>query len=222
MKTVLIVGAGKVGYHLAKLLSSSGYRVALMDKDKQACRKIADELELVAVVGDGTEIDALGDCHAHDADYIVAATGRDEDNLAICLIAKRHYECPRTIGRIIDPRNAELYRLQGVDATIDATTMAARTIMDLMPANGMRLFSIFESGDVSLAEFEVAEDSPVRGKKVSELSLPGDCLLIAVIRDGKVEFPRGSTVIDQSDRVLALARPKSLDGLRLFFLGRSP
>ncbi len=98
--------------------------------------------------------------------------------------------------------------------------MAARTIMDLMPADGMRLFSIFESGDVSLAEFEVTGDSPVLGKKVSELSLPGDCLLIAVMRDGKVEFPRGATLIGCGDRVLALARPKSLVRLRLFFLGR--
>lgn len=219
MKTVLIVGAGKVGYYLAKLLSSSGYRVSIMDKDRSACRKVAETLELVAVAGDGTEVDALGDCHAQDADYVVAATGRDEDNLAICLIAKRRYGCPRTIGRIIDPRNADLYRSQGVDATIDATTMAARTIMDIMPADGMRLFSIFETGDVSLAEFELAEDSPIRGRKVSELSLPGDCLLIAVIRAGGVEFPRGSTEIRPNDRVLALARPKSLEALRAYFLG---
>lgn len=219
MKSVIIVGAGKVGFNLAKLLSASHYHVIVMDKDKSICKRVAEELDLLAVLGDATEIDALGDIHAEDADYIVAATGKDEVNLAICLIAKKLYSCSRTIGRIVDPDNTILYHKQGVDATIDAATMAARTIMDIMPADGMRLFSIFESGDVSLVEFDIELTSPVCGKKVSDLSLPNDCLLITIIKNEKVDFPRGSTEINQGNKIMALVRPKSLNKLRNIFLG---
>ncbi|HCM27616.1 MAG TPA: hypothetical protein DIC34_13910 [Treponema sp.] len=221
MPYALIIGAGKVGYHLAKMLSESGTRVGIIDRDKAACKRVAEELDILAVLGDGTEIGVLGEADGEDADYIVAATGRDEDNIAVCRIAKTRYGCGRVITRVIDPRNMALHRLAGADATIDATTAAARMISDALPAEGMRLLSIFESGDFSLAELELGESSPASGLLVSDLKLPQDCVLIALIRSGTVMLTRGATALAAGDRVFALARRPSMEKLREALIGRT-
>ncbi len=221
MAYALIIGAGKVGYHLAKMLSESGCRVAVIDRNQAACAKVAEELNLLAVLGDGTDIGVLGEADGEDADYVVAATGRDEDNIAVCRIAKTRYGCGRVITRVIDPRNVALHRLAGADATIDATTAAARMISDALPAEGMRLLSIFESGDYVLAELELGESSPASGLLVSALKLPQDCVLIAVIRSGAVKLTRGATELIAGDRVFALARRGSMEELREALIGRN-
>lgn len=220
MPYALIIGAGKVGYHLAKMLSESGCRVGIIDRDQAACAKVAEELNLLSVLGDGTEIGVLGEADGEDADYIVAATGRDEDNIAVCRIAKSCYGCERVISRVIDPRNEALHRLAGADSTINATTAAARMISDALSIEGMRLLSIFESGDFALAELELGEASPASGALVSVLKLPQDCVLIALIRAGSVMLPRGATSLAAGDRVFALARRDSMQGLREALLGR--
>jgi trk system potassium uptake protein TrkA len=219
MHRVLVVGAGKVGFHLAKLLRESGYEVSVLDRDHGACLKVAEELDALAIMGDGTEIEPLGEAGAGKADYIVAATGKDEDNVAVCRIAKSRYACPRTIARVIDPANEALYRLAGADAIIDATSLAARMIRDALPAEGMRLLSIFESGDFALAELELDGSSPAAGRSVSELRLPGDCVLIALTRGGTVLLTRGGTLLAAGDRVFALANRKSMSGLRKALIG---
>jgi len=221
MPCVLVVGAGKLGYHLASLLSVSGYKVTVLDRDDSACRKVAEELDAVAICGDGTEIDVLGEAGVMEADYVVAATGRDEDNLAVCRIAKTRYGRARVIARVINPRNEALYRLAGADSTIDPTTMAARMVRDAFSAEGMRLLSIFESGDTSLAELLLSGTSPASGCRVSDLKLPADCVLIALVRSGSVEFTRGATTLSAGDRVYALARLSSMEGLRLALMGRT-
>jgi len=219
MPRVLIVGAGKVGFHLAKLLIESGYSVSVLDRDQDACLKVAEELDALAVIGDGTEIEPLGEAGAGKADYVVAATGKDEDNVAVCRIAKSRYSCPRTIARVIDPSSEALYRLAGADATIDATSLAARMIRDALPAEGMRLLSIFESGDFALAELELDASSPAAGQAVSGLRLPADCVLIALTRGPSVLLTRGGTVLAAGDRVFALANRKSMRGLRQALIG---
>ncbi len=222
MSSVLIVGGGKLGYHLAASLRSAGYAVTVLDRDPEACGRIARELDAVAVLGDGTEVSAMGDADAGRADFIVAATGADEDNLAVCRIAKAVHRCPRVIARIIDPRNEGLYRLAGADAVINPTAMAVDRIRDSMPETGMRLFSLFESAELSLAEMEVGEGSAAAGKAVSGLRLPGDCVLIALVRAGSASIIRGPTVMEAGDRVFVLARPASIEPMHRIMAGREP
>jgi len=221
MLKVLIVGAGKVGYHLASILSTSDYRVTVIDRDEGACRRVAETLEAISILGDATEVDTLGDAGARHSDYVVAATGKDEDNIAICKLAKLHYGVARVIARVINPRNEPLYRLAQVDATIDPTTMAARMIRDALPAVGMRLLSIFERQEHTLAEIELVQGSPASGRRVTELKLPNDCVLIARVRAGAVETIRGATEFLAGDLLYAMIGRKSLPGLRQALLGRA-
>jgi trk system potassium uptake protein TrkA len=218
-KYVLVVGGGKVGYYLADTLKRNGYLVGVVEADAERARKIADDLDISVIAGDATEPAILEDANASQARYVVALTGSDESNLAICQMAKREFGVPETIARAINPKNEAVFKRLGIDATISTTAMAAETIEKVLPANGMRLSPIFSQGDVEMAEVEITEKSRVLGKALAEVGLPGDCLLIAVIRDGTVAFPRGRTVFRGGDRVYALTRRSNEDELREALMG---
>lgn len=216
---VLLVGGGKVGYYLADALKKGGYQVGVVEADGRRAEKLAAELGVTVIKGDATDLETLEDADAREARYLVALTGSDETNLAACQMAKRAFAVPETIARVINPKNEKVYKLLGVDATISTTAMAAETIEKVLPAKGVRLSPIFSSGDVELAEAELESGSPAVGKAVVEVDLPVDCLLISILRDGTVSFPRGRTVFQAGDRVFALARRDAAEGLRAALLG---
>lgn len=129
---VVIVGGGKVGSHLAKMLAESGNRVALIEVNEDRVELLAEEMEALGVtliMGDGDEPGVLDEADVRSADAIIAATGHDEDNLVVTLLGKNEYHVPVTIGRINNPRNAWLFTDQfGVDVYVSNTTMIAELL----------------------------------------------------------------------------------------------
>jgi len=219
MDRVIIVGAGKVGFYLAKVLNASKYDVVLVERDEARGALIAEKLEVKVFRGDGTDIWMLRDAGTEHAMYFVAATGSDADNLVACQIAKQHFHVRHTIARVIDPGNEGLIRALGVDAVISTTALAARTIENVFPSNGLRLTTIFDRGDVELAEVDLVAASPVVGQPVSEIKLPEDCLLVAILREDTVSLPRGRTILKAQDRVFAVARRSAAPALRRALAG---
>ena len=218
---ILIVGGGRIGYFLAKTLRQSDHRVGLVERDGNRCRTLAEDLGITVLQGDGTDIDTLREAGADQAKYVVALTGRDEENLVVCQLAKSYFKAPLTIARVNNPKNQALFKLLGVDATVSSTALAAQMIENALPLNGMRIFSIFQEGEVEIAESEVTAGSPVVGRAVSQIRLPEECVLIALVHQGKMTFPRGPTILNAGDRVFALVRRQSLDALERVLLGES-
>ena len=218
---ILIVGGGRIGYFLAKTLRQSDHRVVLVERDGNRCRTLAEDLGITVLQGDGTDIDTLREAGADQAKYVVALTGRDEENLVVCQLAKSYFKAPLTIARVNNPKNQALFKLLGVDATVSSTALAAQMIENALPLNGMRIFSIFQEGEVEIAESEVTAGSPVVGRAVSQIRLPEECVLIALVHQGKMTFPRGPTILNAGDRVFALVRRQSLDALERVLLGES-
>ena len=219
MDRVVIVGAGKVGFHLAKVLKVSHYDVALVERDETRAKAVAEKLDVCVIRGDGSDLGALRAAGTEHASYFVAASGSDADNLVSCQMAKGRFKVRHTVARAIDPANEALFRSLGIDAVISTTSLAATTIGNVFPSNGLRLTSIFDRGDVELAEVDLVERSPAVGQPVSEVKLPEDCLLVAIIRDDIVSLPRGRTVLRQGDRVFAMARRSAAPALRRALLG---
>ena len=112
---VIIVGGGKVGYYLTKELLAAGHELVLMEKDASRARQISDEVGSIVLNRDGSEGTHLEEAGAKRAAIVAAVTGDDEDNLVICQMAKHHFAVPRTIARVNNPRNEELFRHLGVD-----------------------------------------------------------------------------------------------------------
>jgi trk system potassium uptake protein TrkA len=202
---VLVVGGGKVGYYLTKELIESGHEVVLMEKDRTRASQIADEVGSIVVPHDGCEGKYLGEAGANRADIVAAVTGDDEDNLVICQMSKHHFDVPRTIARVNNPKNEELFRHLGVDEIISPTRMVLGSIEQDIPVHELLHLGAIDS-ELEIIEAHLQEGSPAAGRSPSELTIPDGCSLFAVVRDGVATPLRADSVLAVGDKVIAIGR----------------
>ena len=202
---VLVVGGGKVGYYLTKELVENGHEVVLMEKDRARAAQIVDELGSIVVAHDGCEGKYLGQAGSNRADIVAAVTGDDEDNLVICQMAKHHFDVPRTIARVNNPKNEALFRHLGVDEIISPTRMALGSIEQDIPVHELLHLAALEN-ELEIIEAQLQGDSPAVGKSPGELTIPEGCSLFAVVRGGVATPLRADTVLQEGDKVLAIGK----------------
>ena len=219
MKAV-IVGGGKIGYFLAQTLDEKGYRVVVVEKCEKECLKLADELNIEVICGDGTDLEVLHDAGMNHANVVAAVTGLDEENLVICQIAKLNYKIEKTIARVNNPKNKIMFQKLGVDKTVCSTQVIANLIEYELDTTNYKILQTFERGSMILVEVEILSDHLWKDMFVSELYLPKDCVISSIIREGNVIFPRGNTRIQQDDQVLVLTNHQGLTSLKKQISGR--
>jgi trk system potassium uptake protein len=211
----IIVGAGKVGYHLGRLLMAQGHEVMLIEEDRSKVDLLSFEFHDAIMQGDGSMVEVLKEAGTNRAHVIVAATGNDEDNLVICQIAKLVFLRPRTIARVNNPRNEELFTGLGVDASVSATKIINAMIQEQVKAEDMMIpLLTLKAGDVEIVEMELSRCSHIVKKKIKDLTLPPASIFIAVIRGEEVIIPYGETEFQPEDKVLALVKRTSERTLR--------
>jgi trk system potassium uptake protein TrkA len=216
---VIVVGGGKVGYYLTKELLAAGHELVLLEKDGRRARQIADEIGSIVLNRDGCEGKHLEEAGANRAAIVCAVTGDDEDNLVVCQMAKHHFDVPRTIARVNNPRNEQLFRHLGVDEIISPTRMALAAIEQDIPVHELLHLAQLQGGEVELLEAQIDAGSPIVGQRPSDLNLPEGCSLFGVIRDESAQSLRPDTVFKAGDKVLALARTDCEVELRRQLLG---
>jgi trk/ktr system potassium uptake protein len=118
---VIVIGGGKVGYYLTKHLLGRSYEVTLIEKDARRAEQLTSQLGEVVMVGDGDEMSFLATTGMERADVVVAVTGDDEDNLIACQLAKRKFKVPKTVARVNNPANVQIFKTLGVDRSLSAT-----------------------------------------------------------------------------------------------------
>jgi trk system potassium uptake protein TrkA len=215
---VLVIGGGKVGYYLTKELVDSGHEVVLMEKDRRRADQIADEIGSIVISHDGCEGKYLKEAGANRADIVAAVTGDDEDNLVICQMAKHHFDVPRTIARVNNPKNEELFRHLGVDEIISPTRMILGSIEQDIPVHELLHLAALE-GELEIIEAQLQDGSPAIGKGPAEISMPEGCSLLAVVRDGKATKPEPAMVLREGDKVIAIGTPDCEAPLRSQLIG---
>jgi len=204
---IIIVGGGKVGYQLTKLLLSQGHEVMLIEKDRNKFASLVDELGDSILYGDGSTMETLTEAGANRAEAIVAVTGHDEDNLVICQLSKMMFFGPRTIARVNNPRNEETFWGLGIDATVSATRLINALIQEQVKAHDVLIpLLTIRGGDVEIVQTSLSPSSPVVNKKIKDLVLPKGTLFISINRGEEVIIPRGDTDLREDDQVLVLVR----------------
>jgi trk system potassium uptake protein TrkA len=203
---VLVIGGGKVGYYLTKELIGSGHEVVLMEKDKDRANQIADEIGSIVISHDGCEGTYLAAAGANRADIVAAVTGDDEDNLVICQMAKHHFDVPRTIARVNNPKNEALFKHLGVDELISPTRMILGSIEQDIPVHELLHLAALGEGELELIEAHLQAGSPAIGKAPKDLMMPPSCSLFAVIRDGIATPLRPETILAEGDKVIAIGK----------------
>ena len=216
---IVVVGGGKVGYYLAKELLEAGHELVMLEKNAGRARQIADELGGIVLNRDGCEGKHLAEAGANRATIVAAVTGDDEDNLVVCQMAKHHFDVPRTIARVNNPKNEDLFRHLGVDEIISPTRMALASIEQDIPVHELLHLAQLRGGELELVEAQIGDDSPALGRRPSDLDLPEGCSLFLLLRGGSVQPIRNDTVFQAGDKVLAVSRVEGEARLRRQLIG---
>jgi trk system potassium uptake protein TrkA len=201
---IVIVGAGKVGYFLAKRLCQNKHGVSVVEKDKTICEEIAKELEVLVIRGDGCDPQILEQAGAARADVVAAVTGDDEDNLIICQLAKERFGVQRTVGRVNNPQNEQTFSELGVDIPMNSTEVIAKIIEEEISFSDFVSLLSFKRGKLAIVRVDLPKDSPVIDKQVKDIQWPENSVLLSILRREDVIVPRGDTVLRAGDDVIAL------------------
>jgi trk system potassium uptake protein TrkA len=217
---VIIVGGGKVGYYLTKTLVNEGSNeILLIEKNPKKVATYGERFGSVVLEGDGAESSTLEMAGAARADVVIAVTGDDEDNLVICQTAKKMFNVPRTIARVNNPKNEDIFKRLGIDVTVSQTNVILSIIEQEIPERGLVHLMTLKHAQMSIVEATVEEAAMAVGKSLAEIPFPDNIVISAVLRDGNLIIPRGDTVLRPRDEVIALATRESEPALRQMLIG---
>jgi trk system potassium uptake protein len=217
---IIIIGGGRVGYYLAKGLLKEGHEILIIEENRVVCETINEELGSVCLQGDGCEVSILTEAGTGRANMLVAVTGDDEDNLVSCQLAKHQFKVSRTIARIKNPRNEELFKKLGIDVTISSTNVILEQITEEVPTHTMTHLMEIRDRGLEIVEVRVPPGSASVGKAVKDLALPAGSMLSLIIRKAqKPIVPVLTTVLMVEDQVIAITPSESEEALRAALRG---
>ena len=217
---VAIAGAGAVGVYIAADLKHNGHDVVVIEKDRTVIERADVPSGVEWCLGDVCEVNALRSAGLDTCDVVVAATGDDEDNLVVSLLAKQEFGVPRVIARVNHPKNEWLFNENwGVDLSVSTPQLITAMVEEAVSVGRLVQLLSFEGGQARLVEVTLADDAPVVGRCIKDIDIPRDATVVAVLREEHVIMPRGDTEFAVGDEVLALVTPESESDIRALLTG---
>ena len=203
---VIVVGGGNTGSQLAKFLLDAGHTVRVIDERPGILEKLTKELpEGIIIDGDGSSPTVLERAEIHKAQVLAAVTGSDETNLVITSLGKFEFNVPRVIARINNSKNAWLFTPEmGVDVSLNQAEILARLSAEEMSLGDMMTMLKIRRGQYSIVEEKIFPGAKAVVAAIKDLGLPDNCTISGILRDGKMILPRGTTMLEAGDEVLAM------------------
>ncbi len=208
---IIVIGGGKIGFYLCKTLIEHGHQPLIIEKNKQTCEYLSNQLDISAINADGSTIEALTSANASKADSVIAVTG--QDNLISCQLAKKIFHVPKTVARVNNPKNAEVMKKLGVDIPISSTDNIARLLEREVDTARIKSLLSLNRGEASLCELMIPDNYVLSGKRLFELDIPEDAVIAAIFRQDKLIIPRGNAQIISGDKVLVIAKDRIIHEL---------
>ncbi len=202
---MVIMGGGKLGESLARIMLERRHTVSLIEKDRARCEKLADSLDASVFWGDGSRVAVLEAAELQDADVFMAVTGQDQDNLVAAQLAKEYFHAKKVIVRANDPRNIDTFQLLGIENVVSSTEVISRLIEQEADLAHMHLVATLNRGKADICSMVLPQNSALDGKAVREVVFPKGTLLISLIRNGSFSIPNGSTVLQEGDELVAVS-----------------
>src|SRR2546423_6258066 len=187
---VIVAGAGKVGWNLARELIEKGHEVTLLENDRRRYLVVEQELEHAVQYGDASELWVLERAGIQRADLVIAVTGDDEDNILICQMARDKYDVERIVARVNNPRNLDHFKELGIEPAVSATDLILRLIEHEVPQYGLVHLLDLAGDRLEIIELIVNAESPVAGQRVADVSMPHGSLIISVLRQAGGFVPK--------------------------------
>ena len=221
---VIIAGGGRTAAQLARILLAQNHDVHLIENRKDVLGRIHKELP-TEVIFEGNPIDptVLEQAGAMQAEVLAACSSEDEINLAICYYARNRFKIPRIIARINNPRTAWLFDKKfHVDVAVNQAELMASIIEEEMSMGDMMTLLKLRRGNYSLVEEKIPPGAPAIGVAIKDMTLPEHCIIAAIIRQGEIIVPRGDSIFEIGDEVLAFADKEGAAQLAKLFAGIRP
>lgn len=210
---VIIIGCGRVGSELAKLLSSEGHNVVIIDRNQGAFNRLGGTFNGITLLGNGFDLELLKRAGIEKADAFCALTNGDNTNLVSAQVARKIFRVPKVIARIYDPLRANIYRALGLDV-LSGTILFAAMVRDKIIESRFSSYLI-ESKDVGVLEITVDEE--LKDKKITELNVPDEFIVVAIKKMSGVVLPSEKIKLDKGDTVMGLVKTTSLEKIRKKF-----
>jgi trk system potassium uptake protein TrkA len=207
---VLIAGGGRTGARLANLLIAEGYKVRMVESRPGLLARLHQELATEVVI-EGNPVDpgVLEQAGIREAHVVAAVTSDDSVNLALCFLAKEMFEVPRRIARVNNPNNSWLFDDRfHVDVALNSADVLAHLIQEEMSLGDMMTVFQIRRGRYSVVEEKVPEGALGIGVDLKDMGLEEQCVIAAIIRDGKMALPRGDSSFQAGDEIIAVASPE--------------
>lgn len=212
---VVIIGGGRVGKDLAKLLFPEGHDVVMIERDERTAAQLSKEFDALVIEGDGTDLDYLKDAGLNKADVLVAVTGDDKTNLIACQLGENIFKVPTVIGRVNKPKNEGVFTSLGIENTVSTTRASSIEIKNKL-GNSRTILTVGEK-DAQLLEFNVTEESPISHKKIKHAGLPKGVIIVDIMRGENSVIPDGNTQIKPDDIVTLLVRTGKIKQVKKMF-----
>ncbi len=216
---IIVVGGGNVGYYLVKDLKAAGHNVILMEKDRQRAARLYEDLGDLVRQGDGCESRTMQDLGIGQCDLVVAATGEDEDNLIVCQMARECFGVKRTIARVNSPANEALFTELGITTTVSSTRIIFNLIEQEIETDHIVPLAALARGNLEVVSVELSDHSKMVGRSVSEITLPADAHIVAILRGDKGMLPSPKAILEAGDIVLTLVKADRESELHHVFEG---
>ena len=220
---IIVAGAGKVGYHLARALIAD-HELLIIELDPARVAFVAEELgSEVIMQGDACDAATMERAGMERADLVAAVTGDDQDNLTFCQIAKAKFDVPRAVARINNPQNESFFRQLGIDATVSATSLIMAHIEQELPWQGLLPVLTLQTRGLEIVEVRVPLSALIIGHHVRDLLLPQGALLCLIIdAEGTPRLPTPETTIHANDILVAVTNIESEEALRTALTSATP
>ncbi len=211
--SIIIIGAGEVGYHLAQRLSQEKQDVVVIDRDPEKIRRIQNSLDVQAIHGSGGSISLLRQAGIAEASLLIAVTNSDEVNMISCLVAGLQNKVPRKIARVRDPDYSALLPLfdkdhLDIDLVINPDREVVDMILKLMEVPGAVRVADFADGLVRMVGLPIREGNPLIGNSLGEIRRKypeANTLIVAIQRGGKIFIPKGDDALQAQDIVFSVS-----------------
>lgn len=207
---IIIIGCGRVGSELARILQQEGNNVVIIDRDPEAFRRLGANFNGITLAGNGFDLDVLAEAGIEKADAFCAVTNGDNTNIMASQIARTIYRVPTVLARVYDPVRAEIFRDLGLQI-ISGTVLFAAMLRDKIVEPRFTGFLI-ETGELGV--LEVPPSSSRTGKKVGDFAVPGECLVATILRRGEAIIPGPDTVLEEGDGLMAVVKTKALGAVK--------
>ncbi len=202
---VVIVGCSEAGFYLARALVASGHEVSVIEHDPNRHRLLLEDLGIMAVLGDGSDIQVLNTAGVSRADVVAALTGVDATNLVICQIVQQMFKTPRTMTLLKDPKNEAIFDQLGVDVVVNWIQLALTALEAGIPGHPLRHLMPLPQSGMQLVCVPVPESADIVGKRLGDIGLPPDCFVSLVVNKAGAALPSSNYLVQAEDELVTVA-----------------